>query len=74
MAIACFAPSMMPSGESALAATIADRTSSMLNPTVDSSMGLTRTRMAGCSAPAAVTSATPSTWERRCTITVSEAS
>ncbi len=74
MAIACLAPSMKPSGASALALTMAERTSSMLSPMVESSMGLTLTRMAGCSAPAAVTSATPSTWESRCTITVSATS
>ena len=65
---------MMPSGASALALAIAVRTSSMLSPIDDSSMGLTRTRMAGCSAPATVTSATPSTWEMRWAMTVSAAS
>ena len=36
--------------------------------------GLTRTRIAGCSAPLTVTSATPSTCMIRCAITVSAAS
>ena len=36
--------------------------------------GSTRTRIAGCSAPATVTSPTPSTWEMRWAITVSAAS
>ena len=65
---------MMPSGASALALAIAMRTSSTLSPIDDSSMGLARTRMAGCSAPATVTSATPSTWEMRWAMTVSAAS
>ena len=65
---------MMPSGASALALVIATRTSSTLSPIDDSSMGLARTRMAGCSAPATVTSATPSTWEMRWAMTVSAAS
>ena len=65
---------MMPSGASALALAIAMRTSSMLSPMEASSMGLTRTRMAGCSAPLTVTSATPSTCEMRWAMTVSAAS
>ena len=64
----------MPSGASELALAIAVRTSSMASPMVESSIGLTRTRMAGCSAPATVTSATPCTWLRRCSRTVSAAS
>ena len=50
---------MMPTGASALALAMALRTSSMLRPMEASSVGLTRTRMAGCSAPLTVTSATP---------------
>ena len=74
MAMACMGPSMMPSGASALALVIATRTSSMLSPMEESSIGLTRTRMAGCSAPPTVTSATPSTCEMRWATTVSAAS
>ena len=40
----------------------------------DSCVGLTLTRMAGCSAPETLTSATPSTCEMRCTSTESAAS
>ena len=74
MVTACRAPSMMPSGASALALTMAARTSSTLSPIAASSVGLTRTRMAGCSAPLTVTSATPSTCEMRWAMTVSAAS
>ncbi len=56
------APSKVPSGPTALALAIAVRTSSMLTPMAAMRAGLTRTRIAGCSAPVTVTSATPSTW------------
>ena len=65
---------MMPSGATALALVMAARTSSMLMPIDASCIGLTRTRMAGWSAPATVTSATPSTCEMRWAMTVSAAS
>jgi hypothetical protein len=60
-----------PSGPAALALTMARRTSSMLMPILAIATGLTRTRIAGCSAPATLTSATPSTWDSRCASTVS---
>jgi hypothetical protein len=53
---------------------IAMRTSSIDSPIDASAIGLTRMRMAGCSAPLTLTSATPSICESRCTITVSAAS
>ena len=67
-------PSNTPSGPAALLLAIAVRTSSMESPIEASAIGLTRTRIAGCSAPLTLTSATPSTCERRWAITVSAAS
>ena len=67
-------PSNTPSGPAALVLAIAVRTSSMLRPMEASAIGLTRTRIAGCSAPLTLTSATPSTWARRWATTVSAAS
>ena len=64
-------PSRTPSGPAALALTMALRTSSADRPMAASATGLNWTRTAGCSAPVATTSATPSTCERRCTTTVS---
>ena len=45
------------------------RTSSMLTPIEAIATGLTRMRIAGCSAPLTVTSATPSTWAMRWAMT-----
>ncbi len=67
-------PSSTPIGPAALVLAIAVRTSSMERPIEASAIGLTRTRIAGCSAPLTLTSATPSICDRRCTITVSAAS
>ena len=58
-------PSKVPIGPDELVLVIADRTSSMLKPIAASRVGSARTRIAGCSEPATVTSATPSTWLRR---------
>jgi len=55
-------PSNVPIGPTALELAIAVRTSSMASHMADSRAGSTLTRMAGCSEPATVTSATPSTW------------
>ena len=74
MVTARLAPSKVPSGPTALELAIAVRTSSMLRPMAASRAGSTRTRIAGCSEPATVTSATPSTWLSRCAITLSAAS
>ncbi len=70
----CCGPSKAPFGPAALALTIAARTSSMPSPIEASATGLTRTRIAGCSAPLTVTSATPPTWEMRWAMTVSATS
>src|SRR5664279_1159770 len=64
-------PSKVPIGPTALELAIALRTSSMLKPMDDNRIGSTLTRNAGCSEPATVTSATPSTCDRRCAITLS---
>ncbi len=68
------APSKLPSGPTELALAIAVRTSSMLTPMAAMRPGSTRTRMAGCSDPATVTSPTPSTWLSRCAMMLSAAS
>ena len=68
------APSKLPSGPTALELAIAVRTSSMLTPMAAMRAGSTRTRMAGCSEPATVTSPTPSTWLSRCAMMLSAAS
>jgi hypothetical protein len=67
-------PSKMPIGPCALVLAIAVRTSSMDKPMEASAIGLTRTRIAGCSAPFTLTSAMPSTCDRRCATTVSATS
>ena len=67
-------PSNEPSGPIALALEMAVRTSSSATPMLASRVGSTRTRSAGCSEPATVTSATPSTWDRRWAMTLSAAS
>ena len=67
-------PSNTPSAPAALVLAMAVRTASMSSPIEASASGLTRTRMAGCSAPLTLTSATPSTCDSRCAITVSAAS
>ena len=59
-------PSKVPSGLAELALATAVRTSSMLTPIEAIATGLTRTRIAGCSAPLTVTSATPSICAIRC--------
>ena len=64
----------MPSALAALALEMALRTSSRLTPIEATATGLTRTRIAGCSAPLTVTSATPSTWAMRCAMTLSATS
>ena len=74
MVVARLSPSKEPSGPTALELAIAVRTFSMERPMEASRAGSTRTRIAGCSEPATVTSATPSTWLSRCTITLSAAS
>ena len=74
MLIARSPPSNIPTGPIPLLLAIAVRTSSMFNPIEASAIGSTRTRIAGCSAPLTLTSATPSIWERRWAITVSAAS
>ncbi len=74
MVTARLAPSKVPSGPTALALAIAVRTSSMLRLMAASRAGSTRTRIAGCSEPATVTSATPFTCDRRWAITLSAAS
>ena len=58
-------PSKVPSALAVLALAMAVRTSSRLTPIEAIATGLTRMRMAGCSAPLTVTSATPSTWDMR---------
>jgi hypothetical protein len=70
----CCGPSNAPFGPAALELTIAARTSSMPSPMEASAKGSTRTRIAGCSAPLTVTSATPLTWEMRWAITLSATS
>ena len=67
-------PSKDPSGDWLLALTMAVRTSSSATPIAASRLGSSRTRMAGCSAPLTITSATPSTWAMRCAMTVSATS
>src|SRR5262249_8060946 len=67
-------PSNTPSGPAALVLAIEVRTSSIDNPIEASAIGLTRTRIAGCSAPLTLTSATPSICDRRCATTLSAAS
>ena len=74
MVTARLSPSKVPSGPAALELDIAVRTSSMDKPMADSRAGSTRTRIAGCSEPATVTSATPSTCDSRCAIMLSAAS
>ena len=74
MVIARSAPSNTPTGPAALELAMAVRTSSMDKPMEASAIGLTRTRIAGCSAPLTLTSATPGTWDSRCATTVSAAS
>ena len=74
MVVARFAPSKLPSGPTALELAMAVRMSSRLTPMAAMRAGSTRTRIAGCSEPATVTSPTPSTWDSRCTITLSAAS
>ena len=74
MAMARSLPSNSPTGPTALLLAMAVRTSSVDNPIEASAIGLTRTRSAGCSAPLTLTSATPSTWDRRWAMTVSAAS
>ena len=74
MVTARSSPSNTPIGPVALELAMAVRTSSSDSPIEASATGLTRTRIAGCSAPLTVTSATPSIWDRRWTITVSAAS
>ncbi len=67
-------PSKVPSGPVALALATAVRTSSIDSPIDARATGLTRMRIAGCSAPLTETSATPSTCDIRCATTVSAAS
>ena len=67
-------PSKPPIGPVALALATAVRTSSIDRPIDASATGLTRMRIAGCSAPLTETSATPSTCDSRCATTVSAAS
>ena len=67
-------PSKVPSGPTALELAMAVRTSSMLTPMAAMRAGSTRTRMAGCSEPATVTSPTPSTCASRCAMMLSAAS
>ncbi len=67
-------PSKVPSGVSELALATAARTSSRLMPIEAAATGLTRMRMAGCSAPLTVTSATPSIWAMRWATSVSATS
>ena len=67
-------PSKVPSALAALALEMAVRTSSRLTPIEATATGLTRMRIAGCSAPLTVTSATPSTWAMRCAMTLSATS
>ena len=67
-------PSITPTGPAALALTMVVRTSSMLTPMEAIATGLTRMRIAGCSEPFTVTSATPSTCEMRCAMIESAAS
>jgi hypothetical protein len=74
MVMARSLPSNSPTGPTALLLAMAVRTSSMDNPIEASAIGLMRTRIAGCSAPLTLTSATPSTWDRRWAMTVSAAS
>ena len=59
MCAASSGPSMVPSGLSALALAMVVRMFSRLSPIAASRTGLTRTRIAGCSAPLTLTSATP---------------
>ncbi len=74
MVTARLAPSKVPTGPAALEFVMAVRTSSIDRPIAERRAGSTRTRIAGCSEPATVTSATPSTWDRRWTITLSATS
>ena len=67
-------PSIAPVGDSALALTMAVRTSSWLSPIAESFAGSAVTRIAGWSAPATLTSETPETCEMRWIKTVSAAS
>jgi hypothetical protein len=53
---------------------MAARTASSDSPMAESRSGSSRTRIAGCSAPLTLTSATPSTWAMRWAITVSATS
>ena len=72
--VARLSPSNAPIGPAALELEMAVRTSSMANPIADSRAGSTRTRIAGCSEPATVTSATPATCDKRWAIMLSAAS
>ncbi len=74
MLTARLTPSKVPIGPTALELAIAVRMSSRLTPMAAMRAGSTRTRIAGCSEPATVTSPTPSTCASRCAITVSAAS
>jgi hypothetical protein len=67
-------PSKAPIGPTALEFEIAVRTSSIDSPMADKRAGSTRTRIAGCSDPATVTSATPSTCDNRCAMMLSATS
>ena len=67
-------PSIEPIGDRALALMMAVRTSSVLRPAAESLAGSAVTRIAGWSAPATLTSATPGTCEMRWSSTVSAAS
>ena len=74
MVVARSGPSKEPSGPTALELAIAVRTCSIDTPMAASRVGSTRTRIAGCSEPATVTSATPCTWLSRWAMTLSAAS
>jgi hypothetical protein len=67
-------PSNEPIGPTALLLVIAVRIVSVDRFIAASRAGSIRTRIAGCSEPATVTSATPSTCDSRCAITLSAAS
>ncbi len=74
MVAARLGPSMAPSGLTSVASVMAVLTWSRPMPRPASASGRTRTRIAGCSAPLMLTSATPGTWDRRWATTVSAAS
>ena len=74
MVMARPSPSNTPTGPAALELAMEVRTSSMDRPIEASASGLTRTRIAGCSAPLTLTSATPSICASRWATTLSATS